>query len=523
MLLILLGSVYFSHEIMGTIKGNPHPQINYLIILLIIAGCIQMLLHVRRINIEGQLISDFSDLLLNAKNINSARSLLEENTSKSECDVVEVLEMVLDTYDSTMDAIHHSAIESEIVRFAARQNRRLLFAGFMSGMMVGLGLLGTFIGLLGALTEISKLIGSFSVSGGISDPLSAVNELVTRLTEPMKAMGVAFSASLFGVLGSLIMSMLMVFIKSATVELISLLENRVSRLTDLGDSVDPVDAPHRDEALNTALNAMAIHSPVLKGLIVALDQSEKRVRQVLTSVQSLLGELHIGVQHQQFVQASLERIATAQSEQLKIIQASHETSLSVLNKTVDTHNFHQKIFEKDEQQRLLLKASLDSTHQQNQVLLDQQAQWFNQLQKQHMEWEKAGEHNRIDIHQEREEWFKQLKTWTANTMQQQIMLSSMTEKFDLIFQTLNQEAKRNEQHREQIKTDNLRLLQHIGNDSKFTDEYTLLRNADIAQRAELMHQIKVSQMEHQERFEQLIGILSLQLDKLTERNTVSST
>lgn len=522
MLLILLGSVYFNHEIMGTINGNPHPQINYLIILLIIAGCIQMLLHVRRINAEGQLISDFSDLLLNAKNVNAARFLIEENASKADCDVVEVLELVLDTYDSTMNAIHHSAIESEIARFAARQNRRLLFAGFMSGMMVGLGLLGTFIGLLGALTEISKLIGSFSVSGGISDPLTAVNELVTRLTEPMKAMGVAFSASLFGVLGSLIMSMLMVFIKSATVELVSLLENRVSRLIDLGEPVDSDDAPHHDEALNYALSAMASQSPVLKGLIVALDQSEKRVRQILTSVQSLVGELHVSFQQQQLVQGSLERIASAQSEQLKIIQASHDTNVSVLNKTLDTHNFHLKIFEKDEQQRLLLKASLDTTHQQNQVLLDQQAQWFSQLQKQHMEWEKAGDHNRNGIQQEREEWFKQLKTWTANTMQQQIVLSSMAEKFDLIFQTLNQEAKRNEQHREQIKTDNLQLLQHIGSDSKFTDEYTLLRNADIAQRAELMHQLKVAQMEHQERFEQLIGVLSIQLEKLTERHPTSS-
>ena len=77
------------------------------------------------------------------------------------------------------------------------------------------------IGLLGALQEIGKLIGSFSVGAGMTDPVAAVNELVARLTEPMRAMGVAFSASLFGVLGSLIMGMLMVFIKSATVELVS--------------------------------------------------------------------------------------------------------------------------------------------------------------------------------------------------------------------------------------------------------------------------------------------------------------
>ena len=193
-LLLALGSVYFSHEIMGTISGNPHPQINYLILFLIVTGCIQMLLHVRRINSEGRLIVDFSDALLLNKNQNQARKLVEENLVKSECDVADVLELVLETHANQVDSVQLAAIESEIGRFSARQNRRLLLAGFMSGMMVGLGLLGTFIGLLGALQEISKLIGSFSASSGMNDPLAAVNDLVTRLTEPMKAMGVAFSA-----------------------------------------------------------------------------------------------------------------------------------------------------------------------------------------------------------------------------------------------------------------------------------------------------------------------------------------
>ena len=500
---------------MGTINGNPHPQINYLILMLIVFGCVQMLLHVKRINKEGQLIEDFSELLTNEKNINVARAWIEETKANSDCDVLDVLELVLDTHASTVDAVHHSAIESEIGRFAARQNRRLLLAGFMSGMMVGLGLLGTFIGLLGALTEISKLIGSFSVSGGMSDPLTAVNELVTRLTEPMKAMGVAFSASLFGVLGSLIMSMFMVFIKSATVELISLLETRVSRMTDLGDSVGSTESQNNVDSLNAALSSLANQSPVLKGLFVALDQSEKRVRQVLTSVQSLLGELHVGAQNQQFIQASLDRLTATQSAQLKVIEASHETTLSVLKKTGEIHEFHQKIFDKDESQRSLLKTSLDRTHQQNSLLLDQQAQWLNHLQKQQMEITKAGEVTRNEIQHERDEWFRHLKNWNDHSTQQQLMLNSMVEKFELILQTVNQESRKNDLNREKIQTENLNLIQHISTDKKFSEEYVQLRNTDVAQRAELLHQLKMSHLEHQEKFEQLISVLSTQLEKLS--------
>ena len=520
-LLIGLGATYFNHEIMGTINGNPHPQINYLIILLIVGGCIQMLLHVRRINAEGELIEAFSDLLLNDKNINAARALVHERKSQSESDVVEVLEMVLDTHASTVDAIHHSAIESEIGRFAARQNRRLLLAGFMSGMMVGLGLLGTFIGLLGALTEISKLIGSFSARTGISDPLEAVNQLVTRLTEPMKAMGVAFSASLFGVLGSLIMSMLMVFIKSATVELVSLLETRVSRLTDLGDSVESARSQNDIEELNVALSSLANQSPVLKGLLVAMDQSERRVRQTINSVQTLVGELHAGIQHQQFIQASIERLAEAQTAQMKIIEAVQETNIKVLNTSVETKEFHLKLFEKDEQQRALLKAGLDKADQHNLLLLDQQGQWLNQMQTQRSETAKTAELARNEIQRERDEWFKHLKSWADNTMQQQALFNSMAEKFELTFQAINQEARKNEQYREQIKSENLNVLQYISHDKKFSDEQLQQRNAEIAQRAELMHQLKLSQLEHQQRFEQLIGVLSTQLDKFTASKSVS--
>lgn len=52
--------------------------------------------------------------------------------------------------------------------------------------------------------------------------------LVERLTAPMQAMGVAFSASLFGVLGSLIMGVLLVAVRNCTGELVSLLDTRTT-------------------------------------------------------------------------------------------------------------------------------------------------------------------------------------------------------------------------------------------------------------------------------------------------------
>ena len=242
--------------------------------------------------------------------------MIEQNKETSRNDVVEVLSLVLERHGKALTVLHHAAIESEIERFHARQNRRLLLAQFMSGMMVGLGLLGTFVGLLGALNEIGKLIGSFSLGSGMTDPVAAVSELVTRLTEPMKAMGIAFSASLFGVLGSLIMSMLMVFIKSATVELVSMLQNKISWITELESQSQSGELL----GLQSALSELATHSPVLEGLVVALDQSERRVRQVLTSVHELVAQMAFNTQAHADTAEKWGRVSEQQTESLKAVQ-----------------------------------------------------------------------------------------------------------------------------------------------------------------------------------------------------------
>ena len=50
--LVFLGTVLFYGAIAATVKGNPHPQINYVIFGLIAVGCYQMVSHVYRINQE---------------------------------------------------------------------------------------------------------------------------------------------------------------------------------------------------------------------------------------------------------------------------------------------------------------------------------------------------------------------------------------------------------------------------------------------------------------------------------------
>ena len=49
-ILLLLAAIAFIDEIASTVRGNPHPQINYAIFVLLFMGSLLMLAHVRRIN-----------------------------------------------------------------------------------------------------------------------------------------------------------------------------------------------------------------------------------------------------------------------------------------------------------------------------------------------------------------------------------------------------------------------------------------------------------------------------------------
>ena len=225
-LAVVLGTVIFFDAIMSTVNGNPHPQINYVIFALIATGCVMMCLHVFRINSEGRLFQNYRRAVRDGASNEEIREQL--NDANKSHDVIILMQLIEEMRGTAVNAVQHAAIESELERFSARQNRKLLLAHFMSGLMIGMGLLGTFIGLLGALAEIGKLIGSFNLGAGMTDPVAAISELVTRLTSPMQAMGVAFSASLFGVLGSLIMGVLMVGVKSAASDLVSLVQSGTS-------------------------------------------------------------------------------------------------------------------------------------------------------------------------------------------------------------------------------------------------------------------------------------------------------
>ncbi len=76
---------------------------------------------------------------------------------------------------------------------------------YLVGLLIFLGLLGTFWGLLKTIASISEIIGGMTAG---TDPVAMFETLKTRLQAPLSGMATSFSTSLFGLAGSLVLGFL---------------------------------------------------------------------------------------------------------------------------------------------------------------------------------------------------------------------------------------------------------------------------------------------------------------------------
>ncbi|MDF1778671.1 MAG: MotA/TolQ/ExbB proton channel family protein [Rhizobiaceae bacterium] len=123
-----------------------------------------------------------------------------------------------------------SSLRSILDSIATRLDESRDTSRYMIGLLVFLGLLGTFWGLLLTLDSINSVIQSLDPgTGSTNDVLQA---LKTGLASPLEGMSTAFSTSLFGLTGSLVLGFLDLQAGRAQNRFYTELENWLSTVTD---------------------------------------------------------------------------------------------------------------------------------------------------------------------------------------------------------------------------------------------------------------------------------------------------
>jgi len=139
------------------------------------------------------------------------------------------------------DRIGRMAISAQVMRgildsIAARLDEARDTSRYMTALLVFLGLLGTFWGLIETMGSIGNVINSLKPGG---DAGAIFESLKEGLAAPLGGIGIAFSASLFGLAGSLVLGFLDLQMSQAQNRFYTELEDWLSTtVRDLGVGSD---------------------------------------------------------------------------------------------------------------------------------------------------------------------------------------------------------------------------------------------------------------------------------------------
>ncbi|MCW8862981.1 MAG: flagellar motor protein MotA [Rhodospirillales bacterium] len=194
---------------------------------------------------------------------------------------------------------------------ASRLDEAREISRYTIGLLIFLGLLGTFWGLLATVSSIGSVISGMSVGGG--DIAAMFGELKHGLEEPMKGMGTAFSSSLFGLAGSLVLGFLDLQAGQAQNRFYNDLEDWLSSLTKLSSGA--LGSVEGDQAVPAYVEALLEQTAEsLENLQRTLARGEDSRTTANTNLTKLTERLSTLTDQMRAEQEILLRLAKGQDE-----------------------------------------------------------------------------------------------------------------------------------------------------------------------------------------------------------------
>ncbi|HAT85008.1 MAG TPA: hypothetical protein DCS30_02970, partial [Rhizobiales bacterium] len=110
---------------------------------------------------------------------------------------------------------------------------------YVTGILVFLGLIGTFVGLMATLASVGDILGALDLTNG--DAMAVVAKLMDNLQKPLKGMATGFSSSLFGLVTSLTLGVMGRFAAKASNDLRTNFEEWLAGVAQIDENAHAVD------------------------------------------------------------------------------------------------------------------------------------------------------------------------------------------------------------------------------------------------------------------------------------------
>jgi len=175
--------------------GNP--AVNGVIIGILLAGIVYIFRQVLLLNPESDWIDSFRERL-------ASRELTAPPGPPPR--LLASMARMLGARQGGRVTLSPTSLQTLLDGIASRLDETRETSRYLIGLLVFLGLLGTFYGLLETVRSVGGVITGLNVSA--NDVARAFADLKAGLEAPLSGMATAFSASLFGLAGSLVLGFL---------------------------------------------------------------------------------------------------------------------------------------------------------------------------------------------------------------------------------------------------------------------------------------------------------------------------
>jgi len=242
-----IGTAFIAQTLFGMFMVNP--LLNGAIFAVIITGIVLNFRQVIMLAPEVQWLESFQTEKTDASGIAAER---REDVTEGKLRLLSPMARMLEEKRSR----GRITLSAQVMRtlldgIASRLEESRDLARYFTGLCIFLGLLGTFWGLLGTVASIGAVISNLTVSG--DDMAVMFNALKQGLEAPLADMGTAFSSSLFGLAGSLVLGFFDLQAGQAQNAFYNELEEWLSGHTRLSSGSGPGDGEQGVSAYTEAL------------------------------------------------------------------------------------------------------------------------------------------------------------------------------------------------------------------------------------------------------------------------------
>ena len=195
LVLVTALAVALGRPLVNAFMGNP--GVNGVILLILLAGIVYIFRQVLLLDPEIDWIENFR-----------YRQAGDEGAAEDRPAprLLAPMARMLGTRQGRRVSLSASSLQTLLDGIGSRLAETRETSRYLIGVLIFLGLLGTFYGLLETVRSVGGVLGGLGVGG--SDAARAFADLKAGLESPLAGMSTAFSSSLFGLAGSLVLGFL---------------------------------------------------------------------------------------------------------------------------------------------------------------------------------------------------------------------------------------------------------------------------------------------------------------------------